>query len=70
MARRLKKINVDRELLDAIFGLEKEWKQIQSLGARSIERTLESEAAEQLAQAKYLYLLKEARRRNVSALRE
>lgn len=70
MARRLKKRQIDRELLDAIFALEREWKQIQAIGSRSIERTLESRAQEQLAQAKYLYLLREARRRNVNALRE
>jgi hypothetical protein len=68
MARRLKKTDVDKELLDAIIALETEWKQIRELGSRSIERTLESRAAEQAAQAKYLYLLREARRRNVNAL--
>ena len=68
MARKLNKKQVDAELLHAIFVLEKEWKQIRELGSRSIERTLESRAAEKLAEAKYLYLLREARRRNVNAL--
>lgn len=68
MARKLKKKYIDTELLDSIFALEREWKQIRELGMRSIDRTLESIAAEQVAQAKYLYLLREARRRNVNAL--
>ncbi|MEI3597876.1 MULTISPECIES: YaaL family protein [unclassified Oceanobacillus] len=68
MARKLKKKHIDTELLDSIFALEREWKQIRELGMRSIDRTLESIAAEQVAQAKYLYLLREARRRNVNAL--
>lgn len=68
MARKLKKKHVDAELLDSIFALEREWKQIRDLGMRSIDRTLESIAAERVAQAKYLYLLREARRRNVNAL--
>lgn len=68
MARKLKKKHIDTELLDSIFALEMEWKQIRELGMRSIDRTLESIAAEQVAQAKYLYLLREARRRNVNAL--
>lgn len=68
MAKKLKKEHVDAELLHAIFVIEKEWKQIRELGEKSIERSDESRAAEKIAQAKYLYLLREARRRNVSAL--
>jgi hypothetical protein len=70
MAKKLRKKQVDRELLEAIFSLEQEWKQIQDYSKNSIERTFESRAREQLAQAKYLYLLKEARRRKVNALPE
>lgn len=69
MARKMKKKHIDNELLDAIFVLEKDWKQIQAIGAQSIERTQESIYFEKLAQAKYLYLLREARHRNISALR-
>lgn len=67
MARKLKKKDVDAELLNSIFAVEREWKQLRDLGMKSIDRTLESIAAEQVAQAKYLYLLREARLRNVNA---
>ncbi len=67
MARKLKKQQIDNELLDAIFTLEREWKQVQAIGAQSVERTQESIYYEKLAQARYLYLLKVARRRNISA---
>lgn len=70
MARKPKKQQIDNELLDAIFVLEKEWKQIQAIGAQSIERTQESIYYEKLAQARYLYLLKVARHRNINALRK
>lgn len=70
MAKKLKKKHIDNELLDVIFALEKDWKQIQALGAQSIERTQESRYYEKLAQARYLYLLREARHRKVSALRK
>jgi len=48
--------------------LENEWKQIRALGQKSIDRTFESRAAEKIAEAKYLYLLREARHRNINAL--
>ncbi|MHA6252947.1 YaaL family protein [Oceanobacillus sp. CAU 1775] len=68
MARRIKKNHIDAQLLKSIFTLEREWKQIQSLGAQSFDRTEESKAMERIARAKYLYLLREARKRNLSAL--
>lgn len=70
MARRVEKKHIDTELLDAIYALEKDWKQIQEIGALSIERTEESRSIETLARARYLFLLREARHRNVSALRK
>lgn len=68
MARKIKKKHIDAELLETIFILEKDWKQIQSLGSQSFERTEESKAMERVARARYLYLLKEARIRNLNAL--
>lgn len=55
-------------MLRTIFILEKEWKQIRELGMQSIDRTLESRVAEKIARAKYIFLLREARRRNINAL--
>jgi hypothetical protein len=65
---RIKKKQVDAELLDAIFALERDWKQIQKIGAQSIERTPYSRSMESLARARYLYLLREARHRKINAL--
>ncbi|MEW9675331.1 YaaL family protein [Lentibacillus sp. L22] len=69
MGRRIKKKDIDEELLDAIFTLEREWKQIRSLIERSIDPMESSILRENLAQAKYLYLLREARHRKISAVR-
>lgn len=63
------KREVDELLLDAIFSVEKEWKQIKSLIDRSIEPTFEGNSTEKLARSKYLFLLKEAKHRNISAIR-
>lgn len=67
--KKLKKEDIDKQLLDSIFTLEQEWKQIRSLVEKSIEPMDSSMYRESLAQAKYLYLLREARHRKVSAIR-
>lgn len=59
---------LDRSLLESIFVLEAEWKQIQSIMANSIEPMDESRYRLQLSQAKYMYLLKEAKRREINYL--
>ncbi|OZU89501.1 hypothetical protein CIL03_07270 [Virgibacillus indicus] len=69
MGKRIKKRDVDDQLLDAIFTLESEWKQIESLMEKSIELTMNGHNAEALAKAKYLFLLREARHRKLSAIR-
>ncbi|MFC4558527.1 YaaL family protein [Virgibacillus kekensis] len=68
MGRKIK-TRVDEQLLDSIFILEHEWKQIQSIMDRSIEPSEDGMFKENLAQAKYLYLLREARRRKIRAIR-
>ena len=68
MAKKIKKKHVDAELLDAISILRKDWKQMQVIGLQSIDRTFESRYAERMARARYLFLLREARHHNVSAL--
>ncbi|WP_047986296.1 YaaL family protein [Ornithinibacillus californiensis] len=67
--KRKQKREVDELLLDAIFSIEHEWKQIKSLIGRSIEPTFEGSSTEKLAQSKYLFLLREARHRKISAVR-
>lgn len=67
MAKKVKKRDIDEQLLESIFALQQEWKQIESLVKRSIEPTLEGQNREALARAKYLFLLREARQRKISA---
>jgi hypothetical protein len=69
MAKKINKKDVDEELLDAILNLEKEWKHIQSIVELSIEPTQSGLERAKLTQAKYLFLLREARHRRVSARR-
>ncbi len=63
------KREVDELLLDAIFSVEKEWKQIKSLINQSIEPTFDGKSTEKIAQSKYLFLLREAKHRKISAVR-
>ncbi|MEF2293840.1 MULTISPECIES: DUF2508 family protein [Virgibacillus] len=67
MAKKIKKRDVDRELLNTVKELELEWKQIESIVSRSVEFTLEGNYWERVARAKYMYLLKEARHRKLRA---
>ncbi|RFA35899.1 hypothetical protein CAI16_06615 [Virgibacillus dokdonensis] len=67
MAKKIKKRDVDRELLNTLKELELEWKQIESIVSKSVEFTLEGNYWERVARAKYMYLLKEARHRNLRA---
>lgn len=69
MGKRIKKRDIDEQLLDAIFTLESEWKQIELLMEKSIEPTMNGHNSEALAKAKYLFLLREARHRKLSAIR-
>ncbi|QKY70867.1 YaaL family protein [Lentibacillus sp. CBA3610] len=69
MGRKKRKREVDEQLLDALFTVEHEWKQIQSIVDKSIEPTEDGFYKENLARAKYLFLLREARRRKISAIR-
>lgn len=68
MAKRIKKQDVDEQLLSSIFSIEREWKQIRSIVEKSIEPTVDGFCQQNLAQAKYLFLLREARRRKISAI--
>ncbi|HLS08960.1 YaaL family protein [Lentibacillus sp.] len=69
MGRKRRKREVDEQLLDSLFLLEHEWKVMQSIVKKSIEPTEEGFYKEGIAQAKYLYLLREARHRKISAIR-
>ncbi|WP_077329895.1 YaaL family protein [Virgibacillus siamensis] len=69
MAKKIKKRDVDEQLLQSIFALEREWKQIQAILDKSIEPSFNGMYNERLAREKYLFLLREARRRKISAVR-
>ncbi|ALX49466.1 YaaL family protein [Lentibacillus amyloliquefaciens] len=69
MGRKKRKREVDKQLLDSLFAIEYEWKQIQSIVDKSIEPTEDGFYKENLARAKYLYLLREAKLRKISAIR-
>ncbi|HLR61170.1 MAG TPA: YaaL family protein [Lentibacillus sp.] len=69
MGKKRRKWEVDEQLLDSLFTLEHEWKEIQSIVKKSIEPTDDGYYKECLAQAKYLFLWREARYRKISAIR-
>ncbi|RYG72718.1 DUF2508 family protein [Lentibacillus lipolyticus] len=69
MNKKKKKRQADEQLLDAIVALEHEWKQIQAIVEKSIEPTEEIFYRQHLAMENYLFLLREAKRRKISAIR-
>lgn len=69
VSRKIKKRDVDTELLETIFTLERKWKHLQSIMEKSIEPKEKGIYEEKVARAKYIFLLKEARYRNISAIR-
>lgn len=69
MRGKLRKSAVDEQLLDAIVATKIEWQKIQSIVEKSIDPTEEIIYKQSLAQAKYLFLLRQARYRGLSAIR-
>ncbi|WP_087973990.1 YaaL family protein [Oceanobacillus rekensis] len=69
MGKRLTKKDVDNDLMNAIFLTEQEWKQIQSIVEKSFDLTHSGMQHEKLARSKYLFLLREARYREMNAMR-
>ncbi|MFD2761377.1 YaaL family protein [Lentibacillus juripiscarius] len=69
MRRKKKKRGADEQLLDAIVALENEWKQIQAIVEKSIEPTEDIFYRQNIARENYLFLLREAKRRKISAIR-
>ncbi|MFC0300116.1 YaaL family protein [Virgibacillus soli] len=65
---RKRRQEVDEELLQAIFRVGEEWKQIKSIVDKSIEPTFDGENRVAISQAKYVYLLQEAKYRQISAM--
>ena len=69
MAKKIKKRDVDTELLESIFTLERKWKHIHSIMRKSIDPQEKGIYEEQIARANYIFLLREARYRKISAVR-
>lgn len=67
--KRLKRSDVNKELLADIFKMKNDWVSIQSIIERSVDASEMGQYDLQVAQAKYLFMLREARHRNLSALR-
>ncbi len=60
---------VNQRLLYSFFQVEAEWKRLRTIVEDSIDPSYETEMRLILAEKRYIYLLKEAKRRNLSALR-
>ena len=69
MAKKLKKKDMDQELLNALYQVEGEWRQLQDFVRKSIDPSRNGMKEDLLARSKYLMLLKEARIRKVKATR-
>lgn len=69
MRRKKIKRKIDKQLLDAIFYYEKEWKALRQIVDLSIDPSVDSEQQMLMAQAKYMLLLREAKIRKISFLR-
>ena len=71
MFNRRKKVRRDKnkELLHAFFETEYEWKNMQAIVDSSIEPKFESFHLLELLESRYIFLLKEAKERNLNALR-
>ncbi|MBM7552268.1 YaaL family protein [Thalassobacillus pellis] len=69
MFRRKKiKKEMDQQLLADIYYLKQEWTHLRNIIDHSVEPTEEGLRDVALAEAKYFYLLREARHRQLSAL--
>lgn len=69
MRRKARKKAIDENLLHTIYSLQSEWKKIASIVEESIDPSDRSLYQEKVARAKYIFLLQEARQRNLSAIR-
>lgn len=68
MRKKTTKKNMDQELLEALFQAEKEWKKLQFILKQSVSPSESGSIHEAVARSKYLFLLREARHRQVHAL--
>ena len=67
MRKRVKKKHIDQALLEALFKIEREWKQQKSIVDKSIEPSDFNLYFLGVSQAKYMLLIREAKIRKVTA---
>lgn len=67
MRKRVKKKHIDQALLEALFQIEREWKQQKSIVDKSIEPSDFNLYFLGVSQAKYMLLIREAKIRKVTA---
>ncbi|MGN8648303.1 YaaL family protein [Gracilibacillus sp. HCP3S3_G5_1] len=68
-SKKIKKAELDQEFLDQIFQLKKEWTYLDDILNRSIEPSESGQFDLAVTRAKYFYLLREAKTRNLSAIK-
>ncbi|MGP4038945.1 YaaL family protein [Gracilibacillus sp. D59] len=68
-SKKVKKAELDQEFLDHIFQLKKEWNYLDNILNRSIEPSEFGQFDLAIAKVKYFYLLREAKVRNLSAIK-
>jgi hypothetical protein len=62
-----KKKQYEQALLDDIYRLQSEWMQVKDVMERSLDPSVEGEYQLKIAEIKYFFLLKEARRLHLNA---
>lgn len=66
MRRKKVQKTVDRELLNAIIKVEAEWKQLRHIVDNGIDPMFETRQKLSLVEARYMFLIREAKHRKVS----
>ncbi len=68
-SKKIKKDILDNEILDAIFHLKKEWAYLDGIMYQSIEPSESGQFDLAVTKAKYFYFIREAKARNLSAIK-
>ena len=68
MKRKKIQKTIDRELLNAIIDVETEWKKLRHIVDNGIDPMIETRQKLLLVEARYTFLIKEAKRRKISIL--
>lgn len=65
--RKMKKELVDNHILTMIYKLQADWKRTEEIIAHSVEPSEGSLVEREIALAKYMFMMRQARERNISA---